>query len=254
MSKRKTGKKAAGKKPAKRKVAKKRPVKRKAVKKKAAKRPPAAKPREPSAPRPEPLIPRGMGGLLIVLSGPSGAGKSTVAKRLALADSRIWRSVSMTTRPPREGELNGIDYFFVPPASFARERATGGLLESATVHGESYGTPRRPVVERLLQNRDVLLEIDVQGAMQVKRTVGGAVFLFVRPPSRAVLEQRLRDRGSESEESILSRLATADKEIAFAGEYDYLVMNDDLDRAVPEVLSVIVAERNRSQRRQDLPW
>jgi guanylate kinase len=177
-----------------------------------------------------------------------------VAGRLALADTRIWRSVSMTTRRPREDERNAFDYFFVGRDAFERERAGGGLLESAAVHGELYGTPRRPVVERLLQNRDVLLEIDVQGAMQVRRSVAGAVLIFLRPPSRAVLEQRLRDRGSESEEKISSRLAAAQKELAFADQYDYIVVNDDLDRAVAEVLSIVAAERSRSQRRLDLPW
>jgi guanylate kinase len=252
-AKKKTKKKSAKKKPGRKKPPAKRRAKKKPAKKPARKRA-AAKPRAPAGPRPKPLVPTGLGGMLLVLSGPSGAGKSTVAQRLGLADSRIWRSVSMTTRPPRPGETNGIDYYFVTLEHFARERATGSLLESATVHGESYGTPRRPVVERLLQNRDVLLEIDVQGAAQVRRTVGDAVFIFVRPPSRAVLEQRLRDRGSETEEAILSRLAAADREMALAGEYDYVAINDDLDRAVSEVLSVIVAERSRSQRRQDLPW
>jgi guanylate kinase len=258
-AKKKTKKKSAKRKPARKKSpakrrAKKKPVKKKPVKKKPARKRAAAKPRAHAGPRPKPLVPPGLGGILLVLSGPSGAGKSTVAQRLGLADRRIWRSVSMTTRSPRPAETNGIDYYFVTPENFARERSTGSLLESATVHGESYGTPRRPVVERLLQNRDVLLEIDVQGAMQVRRTVGDAVFIFVRPPSRVVLEERLRDRGSETEEAILSRLAVADREMALAAEYDYLIINDDLDRTVSEVFSVIVAERSRSQRRQDLPW
>lgn len=259
-AKKKTAKKKAAKKKAVRKkpAKKKEKKKKKRAKKKPARKPvrkrAAAKPRPPAGPRPQPLVPPGTGGMLLVLSGPSGAGKSTVAQRLGLADRRIWRSVSMTTRPPRPAETNGIDYYFVTPEHFARERAAGSLLENARVHGESYGTPRRPVIERLLQTRDVLLEIDVQGAMQVKRTVADAVFIFVRPPSRAVLEQRLHDRGSETDEAILSRLAAADREMALAGEYDYLVVNDDIDRAVSEVFSVIAAERSRSQRRQDLPW
>lgn len=246
VAKKKTKKKPVKKKSAKKKVVRKKPARRKSAKRKAVKTRAAAPPK--------PLVPPGLGGMLLVLSGPSGAGKSTVAQRLGLADSRIWRSVSMTTRTPRATETNGIDYYFVTPEQFARERATGSLLESATVHGESYGTPRKPVVERLLQNRDVLLEIDVQGTMQVRRTVGDAVFIFVRPPSRAVLEQRLRDRGSETEEAVSARLAAADREMASAGEYDYLIINDDLDRAVSEVVSVIAAERNRSHRRHDLPW
>ncbi|MHC4250725.1 MAG: guanylate kinase, partial [Planctomycetota bacterium] len=212
-AKKKTKKKPAKKRAARKKSAKKKPARKKSPAKRGAKKKPAKKKpakkaagKRAAGPRPKPLVPPGLGGMLLVLSGPSGAGKSTVAQRLGLADSRIWRSVSMTTRPPRPGETNGIDYYFVTPEHFARERSTASLLESAAVHGESYGTPRRPVVERLLQNRDVLLEIDVQGAAQVRRTVGDAVFIFVRPPSRAVLEQRLRDRGSETEEAILSRL------------------------------------------------
>jgi guanylate kinase len=258
-AKKKVVKKKARKKASKKKSAKKRPLKKKSAKK-SVKRPAkksvkkSVKKRASSSPRPKPLIPPGTGGMLLVLSGPSGAGKSTVAQRLGQADSRIWRSVSMTTRAPRPGETNGIDYYFVAPERFTQERGAGSLLEGAKVHGESYGTPRRPVVERLLQNRDVLLEIDVQGAVQVRRSVADAVFIFVRPPSRVVLEQRLRDRASETEEAILSRLAEADKEMALASGYDYLVINDDLDRAVADILSVIVAERSRTHRRQDLPW
>ena len=202
----------------------------------------------------EPLVPAGAGGLLLVLSGPSGAGKSTLARMLALADSRIWRSVSMTTRAPRDGERDGIDYIFVPRADFERARRGEELLESAVVHGEVYGTPRAPVVERLVQGRDVLLEIDVRGAMQVKKRAPDAVLLFVRPPSRAVLEQRLRERGSESEESIRVRLADADEEVRHAGEYDYVVPNDELSRAVSEITSVITAERSRVRRRRNLSW
>ncbi len=248
--KKKSAKKKAAKKSVKKKSAKK--SGKKSVKKMATKKKPAG--RSAAAPRLRSLVPSGQGGILLVLSGPSGAGKSTVAQRIGHADSRIWRSVSMTTRAARPGETNGIDYYFVTPEQFARERATDSLLESATVHGQSYGTPRRPVVERMLQNRDVLLEIDVQGAMQIRRTVADTVFIFVRPPSRVVLEQRLRDRGSETEEAILRRLAAADREMALASDYDYLIINDDLDRAVSEIMSVIAAERSRSQRRQDLPW
>jgi len=239
-------KKVARKKPAARKLGAKRSVKRSAKKKRARKAAPA--------PRARPLVPPGTGGILLVLSGPSGAGKSTVAQRLGLADSRIWRSVSMTTRPPRAGETNGIDYYFVDHEQFERERVADAFLESATVHGESYGTPRRPVVERMLQNRDVLLEIDVQGGALIRRAVAGAVFVFVRPPSRAVLEQRLRERASETEGAILGRLAAADSEMTLAGDYDYVIVNDDLDRAVSDVMSVIIAERSRSRRRQELPW
>jgi len=192
--------------------------------------------------------------LLLVLSGPSGAGKSTLARRLASADSRIWRSVSMTTRAPREGERNGIDYIFVTREEFARAIEKGEMLEYAEVHGELYGTPRAPVADRLLQGRDVLLVIDVQGGMQIRRAAPDAVLIFVLPPSRAALEARLRERGSEDERVLRMRLKTADAEVAMARKYDYLVINDDLDRAVAELLAVASAERNRTSRRSEIPW
>ena len=192
--------------------------------------------------------------MLLVLSGPSGAGKSTLARRLASADSRIWRSVSMTTRAPREGERNGIDYIFVTREEFARAIEKGEMLEYAEVHGELYGTPRAPVADRLLQGRDVLLVIDVQGGMQIRRAAPDAVLIFVLPPSRAALEARLRERGSEDERVLRMRLKTADAEVAMARKYDYLVINDDLDRAVAELLAVASAERNRTSRRSEIPW
>jgi guanylate kinase len=245
----------------------KRPGGRTAGKRKKAKRPERAKkakkarkraakrrgPRPRASARRPPLVPPGTGGLLLVLSGPSGAGKSTLARRLAVEEPRVWRSVSMTTRPPREGEHDGIDYLFVSREEFARRRREGSFLEWAEVHGELYGTPRAPVVDRLLQARDVLLEIDVQGASQVRRSAPGSVLVFVVPPSRAVLEERLRERASESEGKIASRLRMADREVGRAREYDYVVVNDELARAVSDVLAVVTAERNRASGRR-IEW
>jgi len=160
----------------------------------------------------------------------------------------------MTTRAPREGERNGIDYIFVTREEFARAIEKGEMLEYAEVHGELYGTPRAPVADRLLQGRDVLLVIDVQGGMQIRRAAPDAVLIFVLPPSRAALEARLRERGSEDERVLRMRLKTADAEVAMARKYDYLVINDDLDRAVAELLAVASAERNRTSRRSEIPW
>ena len=240
-------KRAKARKRSARRVVARRTSARKTVKKR-----PASRPKK--RPASEPLMPPGTGGLLVVLSGPSGAGKSTLARELARAESRIWRSVSMTTRTPREGERDCIDYIFVSREEFERARARGTLLESAVIHGELYGTPRTPVVERLLQGRDVLFEIDVQGAMQVKKKAPEAVLIFVRPPSRAVLETRLRERGTEGEEKIQARLGAAAEEILRARAYDYLVVNDDVERAVSEIVSVMTAERSRVRRRFGLPW
>jgi len=148
----------------------------------------------------------------------------------------------------------GIDYLFMSHAEFERAIAEQSLLEYARVHGEYYGTPRAPVVDRLSQGRDVLLEIDVQGGMQVKDAAAEAVLIFVTTPSRAVLEKRLRDRQSESEERVQARLAAADAEIAVADNYHYYVVNDDLDKATSDVLAILAAERNRVHRRPSIPW
>ncbi len=243
------------KKKAKKKAARKagkRPAKRSAKRKAAKKRPVARKPAR-AAPEGR-FVPEGSDSLLIVMSGPSGAGKSTLARRLALAEGRIWRSVSMTTRAPRPGEFAGIDYLFTTREEFARAVERGAVLEHAMVHGEMYGTPRGPVTERLLQGRDVLLEIDVQGAVVVRKAAPDAVLVFVVPPSREVLERRLRERRSEDEDMIQSRLRRADEEVELSEQYDYLVTNDDLDRAVAEVLAAMSAERNRTHRRRGFTW
>ena len=256
-------KKSARKKSARKKTAKK--AAKKKTKKKAkrrARKAPArtgpvgatARARSVATGRIERFVPEGSDALLIVMSGPSGAGKSTLARRLALAESRIWRSVSMTTRRPRAGEIDGIDYLFAMREEFRRAIERGAMLEHATVHGEIYGTPKEPVVDRLSQGRDVLLEIDVQGAMTVKQAAPDAVLVFVVPPSREVLEQRLRQRRSEGEESIQARLRRADEEVKLGERYDYLVVNDELEQAVVDVLAVMSAERNRFYRRRGFTW
>ncbi|MHC5019933.1 MAG: guanylate kinase [Planctomycetota bacterium] len=180
-----------------------------------------------------------MAGLLFVFSGPSGVGKSTIRKRLC-EDPRIVRSVSCTTRPPREGEVDGVDYFFSTESDFVARIARNDFLEHAHVFGRHYyGTPRQWVEEQIAAGKVVLLEIEVQGARKTARAGLPRFSLFVRPPNWDVLEQRLRDRNSDSPESIDARLATARDEIAAAGEFDAQVVNDDLDACVAQILRLI---------------
>lgn len=173
-------------------------------------------------------------GRLIVISGPSGSGKSTLWRRL-VRQPRVVFSVSATTRPPRPDEVDGREYHFVSEAEFSRRIGAGELLEWAEVHGHRYGTLRAEVERALDAGQDIVLEIDVQGAAQVRRSGLPQVSIFVRPPSLEVLEQRLRERRSDSGEQIRRRLERARDELARAPEYDHVVVNDDLERMVAEV-------------------
>ncbi|MGA7993070.1 MAG: guanylate kinase [Thermoanaerobaculia bacterium] len=195
-------------------------------------------------------------GDLFIVSSPSGAGKTTLIRRV-LEDPRIGRSlhfsVSHTTRPPRAGERDGVEYHFCDEASFRKLEGEGGFLEWATVHGNLYGTSRHEVEPRLGSGVDVLLDIDVQGARQVRSSVPEAVKVMVFPPSREVLEARLRSRASDSPEVVARRLAAAAKEMAEFGEFDYAIINDGLEPAVDELRSIIVAHRaGRGRRRERL--
>jgi guanylate kinase len=185
-------------------------------------------------------------GQLFVLSGPSGAGKSTLRERLRKHLPELWYSVSCTTRGPRPGEMEGEDYSFVSPDTFAAMVKARGFLEWAQVHGHYYGTPREQVVSTLENGRDVLLEIDVQGARQVKIHLPQACFIFVLPPDVKTLKKRLRRRGTEDEYDVKTRLDRATREMAEAPWYDFLVINDDLDRASEELAAVIMASRCRA--------
>ncbi len=192
-------------------------------------------------------------GLVLVVSAPSGAGKTTLCQKLLAADPEISFSVSYTTRKPRPREKNGEDYFFVDQDTFEKMIEEGAFLEWAKVYDHYYGTAKAQVEEAISQGRDILLDIDVQGAFQVREKLGrDAVLVFILPPSLTELERRLRSRGTEDEETIKRRLSFARQEIARAKEFDYLVCNQELARAFDELWSILKAERQRSFRRQDL--
>ena len=183
-------------------------------------------------------------GKLIVISGPSGTGKGTICKRLLPGVDAVL-SISMTTRAPRPGEREGVSYFFTNRTAFSEQIRKDGFLEYAEVYGEYYGTPREPVERHLREGRDVILEIDMQGAMQVKAVFPKGIFIFIIPPSMAELRRRIEGRGSESPEKVQERLNKATGEIGYLWKYDYVVVNDDLDRAVADVSAILRAERLR---------
>ena len=187
-------------------------------------------------------------GDLFVISAPSGAGKSTLCHRLIEETPGVSFSVSHTTRSPRKGEVNGVDYHFVSEEEFMTIVKSNGFLEWAKVHGNCYGTSRDAVIEMLGNGRDVLLDIDVQGAMQVRRLIPEAVLVFILPPSPEELEKRLRNRGTDSEETIRLRLENAQKEVKAAKSYDFIVINDDLIRAAGDLQSIVLARRCSASR------
>jgi len=187
-------------------------------------------------------------GILIVLSGFSGAGKGTLVKELMKTYDNYALSISMTTRKPREGEVHGREYFFTERESFEEKIAQNGLIEYAEYCGNYYGTPRDYVEEMLAAGRDVLLEIEIQGMHKVKKMFPDMLTLFVTPPSIAELEKRLRGRGTETEEVIRRRLARAAEEAKGMEDYEYLVVNDDLQECVEEIHSIVKAAKRASRR------
>lgn len=184
-------------------------------------------------------------GSLFIVSAPSGAGKSTLVKALLNNVDGISLSISSTTRPARPGEQNGIDYHFVTPEQFDSVRDADGFLEWAYVHGNSYGTSRQWVESQMSIDKDVLLEIDWQGAEQVVRKIHNVVSIFILPPSLEELERRLRGRGTDSEAVILKRLGAAQLEIEQARRFDYVILNDDFNQALLELKSIVYASRCR---------
>ncbi len=190
-------------------------------------------------------------GLFMVLCAPSGAGKSTLIKRLCAEFPALSFSVSATTRAPRPGERPGIDYHFLSREAFLAWREAGRLAEWAEVHGNFYGTPAEPVRQALAAGRDMLFDIDIQGAAQLRQSLGQGAYVFVLPPSRAELSRRLSERGTDSPEVVARRLAAAGPELAEAPLFDYWVENADLDTAYADLRAVYLAERRRPRYHPD---
>jgi len=189
-------------------------------------------------------------GLLFVMASPTAGGKTTIAKRLLEEDPNLKQSVSVTTRAPRDGEVDGKDYYFVNEIKFEEMLMRGELLEHAHVHGmHNYGTPKAPVEKMLAEGKDVLFAIDWQGAQQIAEQMRqDLVSVFILPPSAEEMERRIRSRGQDSEESISKRMNNAIDEIGHAGEFGYVIINDNLETAVHQVRSILHAERTRRRR------
>lgn len=189
-------------------------------------------------------------GALFVVSGPSGSGKTTLLREAFRVIPGLEFSVSATTRGARVGEVDGRDYHFVTHPRFQELVQTGALLETAEVYGNFYGTPRAPVEKAIAEGRSIVLDIDVQGARQVRRAYPGAITVFILPPNLAAIEARLRTRGLDDDAMVRRRIREADEQLAGAGEYDYFVMNDDLSVAHTQLQSILVAELLRRTRRE----
>ena len=182
-------------------------------------------------------------GLLIILSGPSGAGKDTVLDIVTSRTENIKVSVSMTTRKKRDNEIDGVNYYFTSPEEFERNIKAGNMLEYAEYSGNYYGTPKEPVDKMLSRGINVVLKIEVQGAGNIRRIYPDAVSVFIMPKSLEILEQRLRLRSTDSQEAVLKRLKTAEEEIKRIDEYDYLIINDEIEKACSDFESIIRAEQ-----------
>lgn len=192
-------------------------------------------------------------GLLIVVSGPSGAGKGTINGELLKRNSNLWMSTSMTTRAPRGNEQNGKEYFFVTKEEFEERIKNDQFLEYAIVHNEKYyGTPKDKIYDKLNSGIDVILEIDIQGALEIQNKIQDALFIFIMPPSMKILKERLTNRGTESEDKILERFKTAYKEINEFTKYNYVVVNDEVEIAVSKVEAIIKAEKCRVDRIEEV--
>lgn len=191
-----------------------------------------------------------MRGTLYIVAAPSGAGKSSIVNATLARDPQIALSISFTSRAPRPGEVDGRHYHFVSAETFQQMIAAGDFFEYALVHGDWKGTARQSVEPQLASGKDVLLEIDWQGAQQVKAKVPDAVSVFILPPSRDALEERMRKRGQDSEDTILRRLAAAQEEMSHYFEFDYVIVNEVFDTAVDELCAIFTASRLRRERQQ----
>ncbi len=190
-------------------------------------------------------------GMLIVISGPSGSGKGTVVKQLN-NDDKYALSISMTTRKPRVGEVHGKDYFFCEKEEFEKTRDEGGLLEHAQFVGNMYGTPKSYVKEQIAEGKVVVLEIDVNGALQIKELFPECVLMFLMPPTKQILRERLVGRNTEEQVVIERRLKKADEEIELIDKYDYLIINDLVENAVNKIDSIVTAERLKPKRNEEV--
>lgn len=190
-------------------------------------------------------------GLLIVISGPSGAGKGTICKSFMERNKDVALSVSATTRAPRKGEVEGVNYYFMSKEQFKEKISANDFLEYAEVYDNYYGTPKSNVEEMLENGNDVILEIDIQGALKVKENTEEGVFIFILPPSMQELKQRIINRGSETKESLMKRFKSAYKEINFVSKYNYAVVNDKVEIAVEKLEAIIAAEKCRVDRIKD---
>jgi len=191
-------------------------------------------------------------GLLVVISGPSGSGKGTICKRLIEDIENLKVSVSATTRKPRVGEIDGQNYFFIDEENFVNKIKNEEFLEYASVYGNYYGTPKKAVLKELENGNDIILEIDIQGALKVKENYPKGVFIFILPPSLEELKNRIEGRGTDSIEVIRRRLKCAYDELNYAFQYDYVVLNDEVESAVDKIKEIISAEKNKATRNQAL--
>ena len=190
-------------------------------------------------------------GQIYVLSGPSGVGKGTIVKEVLKKGKDVVLSVSATTRPIREGEAEGINYYYKSHNEFERMIETNEFMEWASFCDNYYGTPKAAVFDKINRGIDVILEIETKGAMKIKEEYPESVFIFIAPPSLEVLEERLRGRGTESEEVILKRLGEAKRELTLASKYDYMVVNDTVDVACDDILTIMKADRFKTSRREE---
>lgn len=191
-------------------------------------------------------------GLLIIISGPSGAGKGTVYNEVVARRPNIKKSVSVTTRNPRPGEIEGVHYYFRTLEQYQEMIAKGEFLETASVYCNYYGTPKAPVLKMLAEGDDVMFEIDTLGAEQIKKKYPKSITIFLMPPSFEELERRLRGRGTESEEAITRRLGLAKSELSKYKLFDYIVFNDDVESAIENVISIIDAEKSKTMRNETI--